>query len=99
MIEITGKRNAAHAQSGPLAVPPLGPRASSGHAWRLWLARHSQGKRPAHWAPGHCLGCSSEPLPKPPISPAFDHAGNDAPHLGKWSEDSGVEGFEKASKR
>ena len=23
---------------------------------------------------------------------------NDAPHLGKWSEDSGVEGYEKAAK-
>ena len=24
---------------------------------------------------------------------------NDAPHLGKWSEDSGVESFEKNSKK
>ena len=23
--------------------------------------------RPAHWAPSHCLGCSSEPPSKPPI--------------------------------
>ena len=75
----------------PLAVPPLGPRASSGHAWRLWLARHSQGKRPAHWAPGHCLGCSSEPCeppPKPPIlprsrrfPPAVDQAGSSSSSL------------------
>ena len=26
-------------------------------------------ERPAHWAPSHCLGCSSWPPPKPPISP------------------------------
>eukprot|EP00964_Phaeocystis_antarctica_P085673 scaffold54161_cov58-Phaeocystis_antarctica.AAC.2 len=27
------------------------------------------GESPAHWAPSHCLGCSSEPPPKPPIPP------------------------------
>ena len=43
--------------------------ASSGRAWRLWAARHSQRERPAHWAPSHGLGCSSEPPPKPPMSP------------------------------
>ena len=43
----------------PLAGPELGSCASSGRAWRLWAARHSQGKRPAHRAPSHCLGCSS----------------------------------------
>ena len=59
-------------------VPQLGSCASSGHAspgraspgraWRLWAARHSQGERLGHWAPSHCLGCSSELPPKPPIS-------------------------------
>ena len=28
----------------PLAAPQLGPCASSGRAWRLWAARHSQGE-------------------------------------------------------
>ena len=28
----------------PLAVPEVGSRASSGRAWKLWLARHSQGE-------------------------------------------------------
>eukprot|EP00964_Phaeocystis_antarctica_P025674 scaffold14457_cov48-Phaeocystis_antarctica.AAC.3 len=42
----------------PLAAPQLGSRASSGRAWRLWAARHSR-KEAAHWAPSHCLGCSS----------------------------------------
>ena len=27
-----------------LAVPEVGSRASSGRAWKLWLARHSQGE-------------------------------------------------------
>ena len=31
-----------HGQSAPLAVPQLGFCASSGRAWRLWAARHSQ---------------------------------------------------------
>ena len=33
-----------HGQSGPLALPRLASCASSGHAWRLWAARHSQGE-------------------------------------------------------
>ena len=49
---------AAWSESPPLAAPQLGSCASSGRAWRLWAARHSQGE-PAHWVPSHCLGCSS----------------------------------------
>eukprot|EP00964_Phaeocystis_antarctica_P097732 scaffold63814_cov63-Phaeocystis_antarctica.AAC.2 len=31
-----------HGQSAPFVVPQLGSCASSGRAWRLWAARHSQ---------------------------------------------------------
>ena len=51
---------------GPARARPC---ASSGHAWRLWAARHSQNKRFGLWAPSHCLRCSSQPPPKSPISP------------------------------
>ena len=33
-----------HGHIAPLAVPEVGPRASPGHAWQLWLARRSQGR-------------------------------------------------------
>ena len=33
-------------------------------------------ERPAYWAPSHSLGCSSEPPPKPPVSPPFHQASN-----------------------
>eukprot|EP00964_Phaeocystis_antarctica_P145108 scaffold111089_cov48-Phaeocystis_antarctica.AAC.2 len=46
----------------------LGSCASSERAWRLWAAS-TPTKRPAHWAPSHCLGCLIEPPPKPPIPP------------------------------
>ena len=35
-----------HGQSAPLAVPQLGSCASSGRAWRLWAAQHSQEEGP-----------------------------------------------------
>ena len=44
-----------HGQTPPLAVPELGSCDSAGRAWRLWAARHSQGKRLRHWASSHCL--------------------------------------------
>ena len=61
-------------QSGPLAVSKLGSCASSGRAWRLWVARHSQEE------PGP-LG--AQPLPrvleraasKATGFTAFDHSG------------------------
>eukprot|EP00964_Phaeocystis_antarctica_P155197 scaffold124227_cov30-Phaeocystis_antarctica.AAC.1 len=53
-----------------LVVPGHGSRASSERTWRLWLAWHSQGKRPGHWASSHCLGCSSEPRPLLPVPPS-----------------------------
>ena len=37
------------------------------------------GERPAHWAPSHRLGCSSEPPPMPPISPLATAAPHTAP--------------------
>ena len=33
------------------------------------------GERRGHWAPCHCRRCSSQPPPKPPIPPPFDHPG------------------------
>ena len=33
-----------HGRSALLAVPHLAPCATSGRAWRLWAARHSQGE-------------------------------------------------------
>ena len=61
-------------KSAVWAVPQLGCCASSGRAWRLWTARHSQGEADP-------LG--AQPLPrvlepaasKAADSPAFDHPG------------------------
>eukprot|EP00964_Phaeocystis_antarctica_P105399 scaffold70427_cov57-Phaeocystis_antarctica.AAC.2 len=74
-----------HGQSDPSAVAQLGSGASSGHAWRLWAARHSQGEdRP--------LG--AQPLPrvlelaasKAAHLTAFDHSGGDgAARRGNWT--------------
>lgn len=47
----------------PSVVPEPGSsgrvRPEGGRGWRLWLAQHSQGKRPSYWAPWQCLWCSS----------------------------------------
>ena len=60
----------------PALAPPsrlgpaeLGSCASSGRTWRLRAARDTQGERLGHWAPSHCLRCSCQPPPKPPIPP------------------------------
>ena len=42
--ELAAKRGSAARQSTLLAVPEVGPCASSGRAWWLWLARGSQGR-------------------------------------------------------
>ena len=47
------------AQSARLAVPQLGSCASSGRAWCISGQLGTPRVRPAHWARGHCLGCSS----------------------------------------
>lgn len=49
-------------------APPQGTLGDFGHIG-------TSGKRPAHWAPRHSLGCSSSPPPKPPISPPSTIAG------------------------
>ena len=48
-----------HGQSAPLAATRLARCASSGRACRLCAARHIRGRGPGHWAPSHCLRCSS----------------------------------------
>ena len=57
----------ARAQSAPLAVPQLSAPAplqgAPGGSGQLGTPR----ARPGHWDPSHCLRCSSEPPPKPPI--------------------------------
>ena len=57
-----------HGQSAPWQCPSSAPAPPSGvfvDPGQLGTPR----KRPAHWAPSHCLGCSSEVPPKPSISP------------------------------
>ena len=44
---------------------PVPPQGALGGSRQLGTPR----ERPAHWAPSHCLVCSSQPPPKPPISP------------------------------
>ena len=47
----------------------LGSCASSRRAWQLRADRDAQGERTGPLAPSHCLKCSSQPPPKPPIPP------------------------------
>ena len=59
---------AAWSKCHPLAVPQLGSCGSSGRAWWLWAARHSQSRGRALGRPVTRLGCSSKLPPKSPIS-------------------------------
>ena len=43
---------------------PVPPQGAPGGSGQLGTPR----KRPSHWTPSQCLGCSSEPPPKPRIS-------------------------------
>ena len=75
-----------HGQSAPLGSAPGAPRApgppqgAPGGSGQLGALS----KRPAHWAPSHCLGGSSEPPPKSPISLPFVY------HLGGRATSSSV---------
>ena len=53
--------------SAPASSAPVPPQGAPGGSGQLGTPR----KRPAHWIPSHCLGCSSEPPPKLPISRAL----------------------------
>ena len=68
--EVQGKRASARnmpsLRSAP-ARPPCLLRARLAAPGGLALP----GKRPAHWAPCHGLGCSSPPPPRPPVTPAW----------------------------
>ena len=46
----------------PSAVPEMGSCASSGRAWRLWAARHSQGEAPATERPATASGARASRL-------------------------------------
>ena len=60
----------------PWQRPSSAPADPQGRAWRLWAAQHSQAERPGHRAPGHCLGCSSQPPPNSLAElTAFSHPG------------------------
>ena len=51
----------------PVPAPPQGAPGSCGR-------RGAPRQQPAHWAPNHCLGCSSQPPPKAAHFPAWDHS-------------------------
>ena len=62
-----GARRGSTVKVPALALPQLALCAFPGRAWRLWEARHTQSE--AQPLGAQCLGGSSEPPPKSPISP------------------------------
>ena len=69
------RSEATRGEAPRLAAPELGCCASSGRAWWLWAARRSQGDRPRHWPPSHCLECRSQPPLQSPTPPPVERAG------------------------
>ena len=84
---------AQHGQSATLAVPQLGSCGSSGRAWRLRAARHSQGRGQATGRPATRLGGSSELPPKFVDFTAFDQPGAAAAAANQLHPPGGWLGF------
>ena len=68
-----------HAQSAPpWPCPSSAPAPTQGAPFGSGQLSTPK-KRPSLWAPSQCLGCSSQPPPKPPIFLAFEHPGAHQP--------------------
>ena len=64
-------QSARSSRCSPFGSAQLSSCASLGRAWRLRAARDTRWGRPGHWAPNHCLRCSSQPPRNAANSTAF----------------------------